>query len=463
MWEAIRQNQRRSWVLIGVMGVILAALGVAIGTAVEPRIGGIIGAAAAIFLWLMLWLTALHGDRVLLSGSGARQISKQDAPQLWNVVEEMTIAAGLPKPPRVFVIDDDAPNAFAVGRNPQKACVAVTSGLLRRLNRDELQGVIAHEIGHVRNLDVRFMTLAAVMLGSIVLLSDIFLRSLFYGGGRRSSSRGGGQAQLVALLIAVALAIFGPIFAQLLYLACSRRREFLADASSARFTRYPAGLASALEKISQGVRGSKKVNRALAPLYIINPLQGASLINLFSTHPPTMVRVQILRSMAGAGLAEYERAYRRIVSDKEECIGAQTLESDTAVPLREASAEPDTPADATARSQEALDLIDRLANYLFIACACGVRIKVPPESPRDAVTCPRCGRTHAVPSAHAAPEAPAGPTVAEPPLRFERTGGKWETFRCRCRHAVQISPSFSGTTVRCPKCSRVIEVVTSSA
>ncbi|HEY3245311.1 MAG TPA: M48 family metallopeptidase [Phycisphaerae bacterium] len=457
MWEAIRQNRRRSWVLILAMGIVLAALGVAIGTYVDPQIGGILGAAAAIFIWLMLWLTATFGDRVLLSGSGAREISKPDAPQLWNIVEEMTIAAGLPKPPRIFVIDDDAPNAFAVGRSPKGACVAVTSGLLRRLNRDELQGVIAHEIGHISNLDIRFMTLAAVMLGSIVLLSDVFLRSLFYGGGRRRSSReGGGQAQIVALVIALALAVLGPIFAQLLYFACSRRREFLADASSARFTRYPEGLASALEKIASAAPGARKVNRAIAPLYIINPLQGAGSLTLFATHPPTLVRVQILRTMAGAGLAEYEQAYQRVTAAGG-CIDNQSLAADSPEPIRAPSADSEDPARAVERSREALDVVNRLANYAFIACPCGVRIKVPPDSPRDTITCPRCGRSHPVPTAQPM-SADSGAVEAEPPMRYQRTSTGWESFRCRCGHGLQLSPSFAGTTIICPKCNRIIEV-----
>ena len=330
---------------------------------------------------------------------------------MWNVVEEMSIASGLGQMPKVYVIDDDAPNAFAVGYRPGRAAVAVTAGLLRRLNRDELQGVIAHEIGHIRNLDVRFMTMAGVMVGSIVIISDIFLRSLWFGAGRRSSSRnrGGGQAQIILMVIAIVLAILAPLLAQMLYFACSRKREYLADASAARFTRYPEGLASALEKISrQAGRQSddkKKANRVVAPMYIINPLQARSAAGLMSTHPPTEKRVKVLRSMGGnVGFAEYEAAYRKIHGNQASCIGTRTLSADTGAEVREPSVKPGTKQDAIARAREAGDLLAGLADYLFIACACGVRIKVPPEFKRPSITCPplrspargprRSGRCH---------------------------------------------------------------------
>lgn len=232
MWEAIRSNQRRSWLLIGLMGVILLALGAVIGIALVPPIGdhyldphnrgpgidplitGLWGAGVAFVIWLIMWVVAVvGGDAVLLSATGARRIQKEHAPQLWNTVEEMTIASGLGKMPKVYVIDDPAPNAFAVGYKSERAAVAVTSGLLRRLNRDELQGVVAHEIGHIRNLDVRFMTMAGIMVGSIALISDLFLYSLWFGAGRRrsSSSRGGGHVQMIMMLVAIAAAILAPI------------------------------------------------------------------------------------------------------------------------------------------------------------------------------------------------------------------------------------------------------------
>jgi len=345
MWDAIRANTRRSRILIGVMGVLLVLAGAGFGAAYDPQSGAAFGAFVALAVWLVLLGTALAGGtQVMLAGTGARKIRKDEAPRLWNVVEEMTIAAGLGKMPDVYVIDDEHPNAFAVGQRPEVAAVAVTTGLLRRMNRDELQGVVAHEIGHVRNLDVRFMTIAGVMLGAIVLISDIFLRSLWFTGGRRRAGgdRGGGQAQILLVILAVALAILAPLAARLLYLACSRQREYLADASAARFTRYPAGLASALEKISAVAQARKRVNRVLAPMYIVNPLQSRGLTGLFSTHPPTERRIRILREMAGASWADYEAAYHRIRgAGATALLDRGVLDSDAgAVPVRAAGAEP---------------------------------------------------------------------------------------------------------------------------
>ncbi len=191
MWEAIASNQQRSRVLIALLGMVLIALGAAIGMAIasDVPVGACLGIGVAVVVWLGLWATAAAtGDTLLLNAAKAHEIQKEDLPQLWNVVEEMTIAAGLPKMPRLFIIDDSSLNAFAVGYRPDKATIAVTAGLLKRLTRDELQGVIAHEIGHIRNLDIKFMTLASVMMGAIVLLAHGFLRGLYYGGGRRRSS-----------------------------------------------------------------------------------------------------------------------------------------------------------------------------------------------------------------------------------------------------------------------------------
>ncbi|MBU0618351.1 MAG: M48 family metalloprotease, partial [Planctomycetes bacterium] len=287
-------------------------------------------------------------------------------------------------------------------------------------------------------------------------------------------SRGGGQGAAIMLLIAIALAILGPIFAQLLYFACSRRREYLADASSARFTRYPEGLASALKKISRQAssksKSDAKANRIMAPMYIVNPLQAKAAFSLTSTHPPTEKRIQILRSMGSqAGFAAYEAAYRKATSAKRGCIDTQTLESDTDVAVRSPTPE-DRKKDAVERARQVSDMVDRMAEYLFLACACGVRIKIPPDSKRDQVNCPRCGRAHAVPAAElaalgAATAAAVGEDVPvrqkgpPPPMRYRRQGEGWESFRCRCAHTVQLSPSFSATSLRCPKCRQQIEIL----
>ena len=222
-----------------------------------------------------------------------------------NVVEEMCLASGLPKP-KLYVIDDTAPNAFATGRDPKHAVVCVTTGLMEKLDRNELQGVVAHEISHIKNFDTRLMTIASVMVGAITLLSDWFLRSLWWGrrSSRYSSSSsrsrgGGGSVQIVFLLLGILFAILGPVIAQLIRLAISRRREFLADADAALLTRYPKGLADALTKISSDTEPLEAANKATAHLYIVNPLleHGGRINNLFSTHPPIEERIAALKSL----------------------------------------------------------------------------------------------------------------------------------------------------------------------
>ena len=474
MWEAIRANKRRSVVMITTLAVVLVGLGYAIGLAIDPQHGGQVGAAAAGVLWVILFTVALSSGRNILLGSvGAREIEHDDNPMLFNVVEEMTIAAGLPKPPKVYILDSDAPNAFAVG-TPDNAAVAVTTGLLMRLNRDELQGVVAHEIGHIVNNDTRFMTLAGVMVAAIVIVADVFVRGVFYSGrGRRRSSGGGGQGQAIFLVIALLFAILAPIMAQLLYFACSRKREYLADACSARFTRYPEGLASALQKIAGSATQMQHVSRAVAPMFTVNPLKGSAAHSLLSTHPPTEERVRVLRSMAGgAAYTNYEKAFSKVVG--QHLIGQQTLHDDHSTPVRAPSAEPEK--SGLEKARDAVDILHRQAGLLFLTCACGLRTKVPPSYKGDEVRCPRCGRQIPIPQAAvvaaaaaaalgatgaaAQPSAGAPAAKAPQPLLVQHTPGQWDSARCACGHTIQLSPNFSAAQVRCRSCGRTIRVET---
>ena len=234
-------------------------------------------------------------DRIVTAVSGAKLAPKEQFSMLHNVVEEMTLASGLPKP-RIYVINDTAINAFATGRDPQHAVVCVTTGCLTRLNRDQLQGVIAHELSHIRNYDVRTMTIAAVLVGMAVLISDMLFRMFLYGSFR-GNSRDGGYEIIIAIAVAVIAAILTPIIAKLITLSISRKREFVADASAIELTRNPEGLASALEVISKDKEPLEAANKATAHLYIANPLKGQKLFmkSLFSTHPPLEERIKAIR------------------------------------------------------------------------------------------------------------------------------------------------------------------------
>jgi heat shock protein HtpX len=243
------------------------------------------------------------GDKLVLAASGAKEVSQQSAPQLMNVVQEMSLAAGVPMP-KVYIIDDTAPNAFATGRDPKHASVAITTGLLQKLDREELQGVIGHELSHVRNFDIRFTLLVAVLVGSIALLADFFLRFTFWGGGRRGGGdrdRGGGGLAAIIFVVAIILAIIAPFIARLVQLAVSRQREYLADASAVELTRNPRGLEQALAKISGDREVLEVANRATQHLYFTNPIKKFEKrsSSMFSTHPNIVDRINRLRQLSG--------------------------------------------------------------------------------------------------------------------------------------------------------------------
>ena len=297
LYNAISSNKRNSFFITVAITAFLIVLGYLLGTYWGSSYAGVF---IAVMLALIMSLGAYYsGDKIVLAVSRAKRIEKQDAPQLFNVIEELSIAAGLPMP-TVYVIDDTAPNAFATGRDPKHASVAITTGLMQKLNRDELQGVMAHELSHVGNRDILYATMVGILVGSIAMMSDFFLRSFFWGGGRkRRSGSGGGAAGAILVLVAIVLAVLAPICAKLLQLAVSRQREYLADASAVKLTRYPEGLASALEKISGDKEVLEVANRATQHLYIVNPIKPFEkrAAGLFSTHPPIQDRIARLRAM----------------------------------------------------------------------------------------------------------------------------------------------------------------------
>ncbi|MCL0059233.1 M48 family metallopeptidase [Dehalococcoidia bacterium] len=392
MWEQIRDNRLKSMVLVATMAGVLLLIGYFLGLAFFGSAMG--GLVVALLVWgIMTAVAFFQGDNIFLAISKAKKIERDDHPRLYNIVEEMKIASGLEYMPAIYIIDDPAMNAFATGRDPKRASVAVTSGLLQKLNRDELQGVISHELAHIKNRDVLLMTLCGVLLGTIVMISWYMMHMLFWGGmfGGRRSSGGGGGGHVIVLVIGLALMILAPIFARLIYFAVSRKREYLADASSAQYTRYPEGLASALEKLASSKIQLRSANQALAPMYITNPFRkkGRAASDLSSTHPPISERIRILRSMGGgASFADYDDAYAKVHRGGGSVIPASALAGAGAVGLRPAEPEPGK----MERVRETSDLMWRMNNYKTINCDCGTKLKVPPRFQKANVKCPHCGR-----------------------------------------------------------------------
>ncbi|MFL5719988.1 MAG: M48 family metallopeptidase [Chloroflexota bacterium] len=299
----ISANKRNSALLAVGVTFIFAVLGLAIGYAIVGSLPGAIGVMAlALTVGVLSGVGSyFSGDKLVLAVSGAQPVDATSAPQLMNVVQEMALAANVPMP-AVYVIDDTAPNAFATGRDPNHASIAITTGLLQKLDREELQGVIGHELSHVRNLDIRFSLVVGVMVGAIAILADFFLRFTFWGGGRRSSNRdSGGGIAVVIMIVAIVLAILAPIISRFIQLAVSRQREYLADASAVELTRNPYGLERALAKIGGDQEVLEVANRGTQHMYFTNPIKKfeARSSGLMSTHPPILDRINRLRQLTG--------------------------------------------------------------------------------------------------------------------------------------------------------------------
>lgn len=310
MYERIASNVRKTWMLILVFMAFVILIGWFFGEFLNIGWWGLGGAVT--FSILMTWGSYFASDRIALAMSRAQPADPTQHAQLHNIVEGLCIAAGMPKP-RVYVVEDDAPNAFATGRNPEHAAIAVTTGLMAKMNRDELEGVIAHELSHVKNRDTLVMTIAVTLVGVIVLLADWMIRAMWWGGGGGDRDRGGGLG-LPFALIGLLLLIVSPIVAQLLQFAISRQREYLADADGVFLTRHPDGLINALQKLQADQTVVRSASRATAHLWIESPIarhaheghsrtnkQGAWLNRLFDTHPPLESRIEALRSTSLAG------------------------------------------------------------------------------------------------------------------------------------------------------------------
>ncbi len=288
------RNTRLTWVYITGFLVFVIAIGYIFAGAMD---NSLILYIAVFFSILMSFGSYWWSDKIVLAMSKAKPVTHENAREIYHIVENLCITAGLPIP-KIYLIEDSAPNAFATGRNPEHGVICLTTGIIQKLEKSELEGVIAHELSHIGNKDILLSTVVVVMVGFVTLLADWFRNWTFFGGRRRSSdSEGGGQLQMVLMIAAIILSILAPIAAILMQLAISRKREFLADADGALLTRYPEGLARALEKISADPEKLEVANRATAHLYIANPFKGKKVSKLFMTHPPIEERVKVLRGM----------------------------------------------------------------------------------------------------------------------------------------------------------------------
>jgi heat shock protein HtpX len=498
LWQVIASNKRKAVFLVITMGIVLALLGFCIGELIGAFTGflsgpvnreaasfkaGYIGLGFALAFWLGLLLTSLiASDQIFLSLSGAKEVTHELYPQLYNIVEEMKIASSLPVMPAIYVTDDPAPNAFAVGKSPRNSSICVTAGLLAVCNRDELQGVIAHEMGHILNRDVLYLTIAATMLGAVTIMADSFVHSLRYAPAARyrstssDSGKGGGILYLWLLIIAFVFVLLSPLLSRILYFAVSRSREYLADATSARLTRYPEGLASALEKILRSPEKLTTAPKATAPFYISNPYKQDLDGGMLATHPPLNQRIKILRSMgSGASYKDYVKAFWNVTHTRKALIAETDLNLRETVPVRAPS--PPSSADPVFQGsvRTAGDIMRAMHNFVFISCQCGMKMKIPPEFARGGIRCPRCNRQHMLREAdqQSASNILAGTVLLSKETGRSASSGKeagsqqevrkpktWQTFMCRgCGKPVQISPVMELSQVRCPRCGQQIQLI----
>jgi len=299
MYSQIDSNKHKTWALMLIFVIVISSLGYVFNLWYGDSSYGIL-IIAIIFSLLGATFSYYSGDKVALASAGAKQIQKMDNPYVYRMVENLCITSGLPLP-KVHIIPDESINAFATGRDPDHASIAITTGAIEKLTNEELEGVIAHELSHIKNYDIRLMMIVIICIGIITLLADWMIRARLYGiGNRKSNDNNSGQLGAIILIIGLILAILSPIFARLIQFAVSRKREYLADASGAMLTRYPEGLAAALEKIKLDNKPLKKANKATAHLYISSPFLGTkmALKRAFATHPDIDDRIAKLRNMA---------------------------------------------------------------------------------------------------------------------------------------------------------------------
>ena len=461
MWELIRINKRKSLFVLILMFILMVSFSGAVGAGFYPDnyiTGMLWGAFIGVILWAIQAAVAYFaGDDIVLHFNMAVVVTPESYPQLYNIVEEMKIAAGLAVMPEIYIIESPGLNAFATGIRSEKTAICVTRGLVENLNRDEIQGVIAHEMSHILNRDVLFMTFAGVMLGTITMLSHVMLRGTAFANSnnRRSRKKGGlPGGHPIVILIILLFAIVAPILARIFYFTISKKREYLADASAARLTRYPIGLASALEKIAKH-SSVDFVSKITAPMFIVNPhFTGGDEDSLFSasTHPPIYKRIAILTQLQHGGkvsLENYQKLYEKELSTSG-LFSKTTLNSDKSEAVR---------AESTEKFNESrtdvADIILANTGFKIVTCECGLKIKLPPSDLRMKVVCPRCRKEVSVSGQNAAAAENDGDELV-----FRRKNkNSWESFPCRCGNfTFQLSPLFRGTYVVCKRCKTKVKI-----
>ena len=461
MWELIRINKRKSLFVLILMFILLVSLSGAVGAGFYTAdwvTGMLWGAFIGVILWAVQSAVAYFaGDDIVLHFNMAVVVTPESYPQLYNIVEEMKIAAGLAVMPEIYIIESPGLNAFATGIRSEKTAICVTRGLVENLNRDEIQGVIAHEMSHILNRDVLFMTFAGVMLGTITMLSNVMLRGtvLANSENRRSRKKGGFSGGHPAVILVILIfAVVAPILARIFYFTISKKREYLADASAARLTRYPIGLASALEKIAK--RSSVDfVSKITAPMFIVNPhFTGGDEDSLFSasTHPPIYKRIAILTQLQHGGkvsLENYQKLYEKELASSG-LFSKTTLESDKSEAVRAESTEKFTES-----RTDVADVILANTGFKIVTCECGLKIKLPPSDMRMKVVCPRCRKEVSLSGRDAAAAENDGDELV-----FKRKNkNSWESFPCRCGNfTFQLSPLFRGSYVVCKRCKTKVRI-----
>lgn len=435
----------------------------------DDKDAGIIGMLLAALIWIV-WsiISYVKGNSLIMYLNGAKKVDPGVYPQLYNVVEEMKLAANLPAVPDIYIIDDFTPNAFATGRSPKKSAIAVTAGLLKMLNRDELQGVIAHEIAHILNRDSLYMTFAGLMLGTINLFTKGFLWGVCGSAGKRVRFRGKRSGKVGSsapfMIFAIIFALLAPVMARIFYFTLSRKKEYLADATAVRLTRYPTGLANALAKISGCRTELSSYNSTTQPMYIVQPFvrnRRPLSSGMFATHPPVKKRIKILRSIINnANYEGYQKAFNQF--GKSRIIPQSQLREREIIGLRKPAFQKETPVN----KRDLGDLIRAVNGFIFLTCICGLKMKLPPGFKKTEVDCPRCQRHIQVPLQKMAvlmtllhTQQKKKAKKAQGMQSYDRKSKGWESFTCtNCGKICQLSPGFLGERIKCNRCKSTIKI-----